>query len=55
MNPFLIGAVILAFVSGGYFLDKTGEAAQDISTAAVKTALVLGALYFLLKKYKVIS
>lgn len=48
------GVLVAVLAAGGFFADKTGEAAEDLTNSAIKIALVGGAGYFLLKKYEVI-
>lgn len=40
--------------AGGYFTDKTGEAAVDVSNSAVKLAVVGAIGFIILKKTKVL-
>lgn len=51
--PLIFGAAAVLF-AGGYAVDKTGEAAQDVAQSLGRLALVGGAVYFVLKKGKVL-
>ena len=54
--PYVIGAAAISALlgSGGYFVDKTGEAAVDVSNSAIKLAVVGAVGFVVLKKMKVI-
>jgi len=55
--PLLIfGALALSALAGtsGYFVDKTGEAAVDVSNSAIKLAVVGVVGFVVLKQMKVI-
>lgn len=44
-----LAALMVAF---GYASDKAGEGAEQVSNSTIKTAIVLGALYFGYKRFK---
>ena len=52
--PLLLFAGAAVLVGGGFFVDKTGEAANDAANASIKIAVAAGVGYIIAKKLKVI-
>ena len=52
--PLLLFAGAAALFGAGHFVDKTGEAANDTSNAALKLAIAAGVGFIVAKKLKVI-
>lgn len=52
--PFLLLAGAAVLVSGGFFVDKAGEATNDAANASIKLAVAAGIGFVAAKKLKVI-
>lgn len=52
--PLLLFAGAAVLVGGGFFVDKTGEAANDAANASIKIAVAAGVGYVIAKKLKVL-
>ena len=52
--PLLLFAGAAALFGGGFFVDKTGEATNDVANASIKLAIAAGVGFIVAKKLKVI-